>query len=178
MFAHRSTLFAHLTHLSDVCGGNPGTRIGVGLVLAAEMFEAFKCAGYQFLLANKSFSMWEGMYFVSPASLAGGFMRTSTRPTMNLLVPLLLLLLLLLLRILLLRHRCRLLLLLQLHRCIMQQHLLLLLLLRLPVNDGILLTYSNTSSSCCCCSSSSTSSSSPRHHVPRLAQIQYAGPSN
>ena len=45
------------------------TWIGIGLVVTAESFEALKSAAFQFLLANKSFSMWEGMYFVSPASL-------------------------------------------------------------------------------------------------------------
>ena len=45
------------------------TWIGFALVVAAEVFEAFKSAAFQFLLANKSFTMWEGMYFVSPASL-------------------------------------------------------------------------------------------------------------
>ena len=44
------------------------TWIGIGLVVTAESFEALKSAAFQFLLANKSFSMWEGMYFVSPAS--------------------------------------------------------------------------------------------------------------
>ena len=45
------------------------TWIGIGLVVTAESFEALKSAAFQFLLANKSFSMWEGMYFVSPAAL-------------------------------------------------------------------------------------------------------------
>lgn len=31
--------------------------------------EAMKSAAFQFLLANKYFTMWEGIYFVSPASL-------------------------------------------------------------------------------------------------------------
>jgi drug/metabolite transporter (DMT)-like permease len=45
------------------------TWIGIGLIVVAETFEAIKSACFQFLLANKSFTMWEGMYFVSPASL-------------------------------------------------------------------------------------------------------------
>mmetsp|Transcript_34714 Transcript_34714/g.87075 ORF Transcript_34714/g.87075 Transcript_34714/m.87075 type:complete len:339 (-) Transcript_34714:190-1206(-) len=45
------------------------TWVGFILVIIAEVFEAIKTAAYQFLLANKSFTMWEGMYFVSPASL-------------------------------------------------------------------------------------------------------------
>lgn len=45
------------------------TWIGFILVVGAEFFEALKSAAFQFLLANKSFTMWEGMYFVSPASL-------------------------------------------------------------------------------------------------------------
>lgn len=45
------------------------TWIGFVLVIMAEAFEALKSAAFQFLLANKSFTMWEGMYFVSPASL-------------------------------------------------------------------------------------------------------------
>ena len=45
------------------------TWIGIALIFVAELFEAIKSACYQFLLANKSFTMWEGMYFVSPAAL-------------------------------------------------------------------------------------------------------------
>lgn len=45
------------------------TWIGFVLVITAEAFEAMKSAAFQFLLANKSFTMWEGMFFVSPASL-------------------------------------------------------------------------------------------------------------
>lgn len=45
------------------------TWIGIALIFVAEFFEAIKSACFQFLLANKSFTMWEGMYFVSPASL-------------------------------------------------------------------------------------------------------------
>ena len=45
------------------------TWIGMILVVTAEAVEAMKSAAYQFLLANKSFTMWEGMYFVSPAAL-------------------------------------------------------------------------------------------------------------
>ena len=54
-----------------ICAGNEVhfTWIGVCLVLVAETTEACKAAAFQFLLANKSFTMWEGMYFVSPASL-------------------------------------------------------------------------------------------------------------
>jgi len=45
------------------------TAIGFLLIFGAEVTEAFKNACMQFLLANKKFSMWEGMYFISPASL-------------------------------------------------------------------------------------------------------------
>jgi len=45
------------------------TWIGFALILGAELTEAFKNAAMQFLLANKKFSMWEGMFFISPASL-------------------------------------------------------------------------------------------------------------
>ena len=45
------------------------TTIGFLLIFGAEVTEAFKNACMQFLLANKKFSMWEGMYFISPASL-------------------------------------------------------------------------------------------------------------
>lgn len=45
------------------------TWIGFTLILGAEVTEAVKNALMQFLLANKKFSMWEGMYFISPASL-------------------------------------------------------------------------------------------------------------
>lgn len=45
------------------------TWIGFALILGAEVFEAFKNAAMQFLLANKKFSMWAGMYYISPASL-------------------------------------------------------------------------------------------------------------
>jgi len=45
------------------------TWIGFMLILGAELTEAFKNAAMQFLLANKKFSMWEGMFFISPASL-------------------------------------------------------------------------------------------------------------
>jgi drug/metabolite transporter (DMT)-like permease len=45
------------------------TWVGIALITVAETFEAIKSACYQFLLANKSFTMWEGMYFVSPAAL-------------------------------------------------------------------------------------------------------------
>lgn len=45
------------------------TWIGFSLILGAEVTEAVKNALMQFLLANKKFSMWEGMYFISPASL-------------------------------------------------------------------------------------------------------------
>jgi drug/metabolite transporter (DMT)-like permease len=45
------------------------TAIGFLCIFVAEMSEAAKSAWMQFLLANKSFSMWEGLYFISPASL-------------------------------------------------------------------------------------------------------------
>lgn len=45
------------------------TWVGFALIFGAELTEAFKNALMQFLLANKKFSMWEGMYFISPASL-------------------------------------------------------------------------------------------------------------
>merc|ERR1712216_773842 len=45
------------------------TWVGFTLIFGAELTEAFKNALMQFLLANKKFSMWEGMYFISPASL-------------------------------------------------------------------------------------------------------------
>lgn len=45
------------------------TWIGFALIFGAEVTEAVKNALMQFLLANKKFSMWEGMYFISPASL-------------------------------------------------------------------------------------------------------------
>ncbi len=45
------------------------TAIGFACILVAELSEAAKSAWMQFLLANKSFSMWEGLYFISPASL-------------------------------------------------------------------------------------------------------------
>jgi drug/metabolite transporter (DMT)-like permease len=45
------------------------TWIGFALIVGAEVCEAFKNAAMQFLLANKKFSMWEGMFFISPASL-------------------------------------------------------------------------------------------------------------
>ena len=53
----------------DPCSEVHFTWIGFMLVIIAEGFEAMKSAAFQFLLANKSFTMWEGMYFVSPASL-------------------------------------------------------------------------------------------------------------
>ena len=52
------------------------TWVGIALITVAETFEAIKSACYQFLLANKSFTMWEGMYFVSrrrSCSLASSF---------------------------------------------------------------------------------------------------------
>ena len=45
------------------------TAVGFTCILVAELSEAAKSAWMQFLLANKSFSMWEGLYFISPASL-------------------------------------------------------------------------------------------------------------
>ena len=45
------------------------TMTGFTCILVAELSEASKSAWMQFLLANKSFSMWEGLYFISPASL-------------------------------------------------------------------------------------------------------------
>ena len=45
------------------------TAIGFACILVAELSEAAKSAWMQFLLANRSFSMWEGLYFISPASL-------------------------------------------------------------------------------------------------------------
>ena len=44
------------------------TAVGFTCILVAELREAAKSAWMQFLLANKSFSMWEGLYFISPAS--------------------------------------------------------------------------------------------------------------
>ena len=45
---------------------------GLTLIVIAELNEGTKNAAMQFLLANKKFSMWEGMYFFSPASFSVG----------------------------------------------------------------------------------------------------------
>lgn len=45
------------------------TVFGLACMLAAEVAEAFRSVGIQYLIANKKFSLFNGMYYFSPATL-------------------------------------------------------------------------------------------------------------
>lgn len=44
-------------------------QLGLGCMLVCEVAEAFRSAGMQYLLAARSFSLFDGMYYFSPATL-------------------------------------------------------------------------------------------------------------
>lgn len=44
-------------------------QLGLACMLICEVAEAFRSAGMQYLLATKSFSLFDGMYYFSPATL-------------------------------------------------------------------------------------------------------------
>ena len=44
-------------------------QLGLGCMLICEIAEAFRSAGMQYLLANRSFSLFDGLYYFSPATL-------------------------------------------------------------------------------------------------------------
>lgn len=45
------------------------TAFGLGCMLTAEVAEAFRSVGVQYLIANRKFSLFNGMYYFSPATL-------------------------------------------------------------------------------------------------------------
>lgn len=44
-------------------------QLGLLCMLICEVAEAFRSAGMQYLLANKSFTLFDGLYYFSPATL-------------------------------------------------------------------------------------------------------------